>query len=81
MKTLLEILQSIRPGVDFRASADFIGEGLLDSFDLINLVNEIEQEFGTFIQGKDILPENFMNFDSINTLIQKNRPAVIGGNS
>lgn len=71
MNKILEILASIRPEVDFTASSDFIGEGLLDSFDLVTFVSDLDKTFGISIEGVDILPENFANLDAIATLLKK----------
>jgi hypothetical protein len=38
MKLLAEILKEIRPEFDFSASSDFIGVGMLDSFDMVALI-------------------------------------------
>lgn len=71
MKTVLEILAEIRPEFDFTGSEDFIEEGLLDSFDVVTLVSDIEKNYGISIEGVDILPENFRNAAAIKTLLQR----------
>lgn len=35
---------------------DFIEEGMLDSFDVITLVTELEETFNIQIDGADIIP-------------------------
>lgn len=71
MKTILEILTEIRPEFDFTGSEDFIEEGLLDSFDVVTLVSDIEKNYDISIEGVDILPENFRNAAAIKTLLQR----------
>jgi acyl carrier protein len=71
MKTVLELLKAIRPELDFSASQDFIGDGMIDSFDLITLVAAMEDEFSIKIDGSDIVPENFMNLECLENLIKK----------
>jgi len=71
LKTILEILAEIRPENDFADSKDFIDDGLLDSFDVVTLVNDIEKNYGISIEGVDILPEHFRNTAAIKTLLQK----------
>ena len=70
--TLLNILASIRPEYDFASSRDFVDEGLLDSFDIVTLVAELDQNYRISIDGVDIIPENFRNLDTISALLQKN---------
>ena len=72
MKTVAEILREIRPEFDFAASADFIADGMLDSFDVVTLVAALDKNFGISINGVDIVPENFKNHEAIETLLRKN---------
>jgi acyl carrier protein len=69
---IIEILNEIRPEFDFSENKDFIQEGMLDSFDIITLVNTLDNKFGISIDGVDILPENFSSVEKIETLVNKN---------
>lgn len=69
---VIAILNELRPEFDFSLPVNFIEEGMLDSFDVINLVNELDSQFGISIDGVDVLPENFSSVDSIVSLLQKN---------
>ena len=71
MKAITEILRRIRPEFDFASSDDFIGDGMLDSLDVITLVAELDKAFGISIAGVDILPENFNSIRSLERLLQK----------
>jgi acyl carrier protein len=71
MKEIIKILSEIRPDENYEASDNFIVDGLLDSFDLVVLVSELDSHFSISIEGTDILPENFENIDSISTLVKK----------
>lgn len=51
---------------------NFIEEGILDSFDVINLVTALDSEFGISIDGTDVLPENFSSVNAIVMLLKKN---------
>jgi len=72
MNKLIEILNDIKFGEDFTNIQDFIEEGIFDSFDIISLIDEIEDGFDIKIDSLDILPENFVSIDSIANLIKKN---------
>ncbi len=75
MEKIFSILAQIRPEFDFKASQDFVADGLLDSFDLIGLVSELEGQFGILIDAMDITPEYFKSAAAIENLVRKN-----GGN-
>lgn len=69
---IIKILSELRPEFDFREEVDFIEEGMLDSFDVINLVTALDSEFGISIDGTDVLPENFSSVERIEALLRKN---------
>lgn len=69
---IVNILTDLRPEFDFNESLNFIEEGMLDSFDVINLVTALDSEFGISIDGTDVLPENFSSVESIEALLRKN---------
>lgn len=41
MDELLEILNEVKPGVDFENDTDLIGHGVLDSITMVTLVMEL----------------------------------------
>jgi len=67
---IIKILTELRPEFDFRQKVDFIAEGMLDSFDIVSLVDAIENEFDVQISGTDVIPENFNSVESILKTIQ-----------
>lgn len=75
MEKIYEILENIRPEFDFKTSNDFIEDGYLDSFDVVSLVSDLENEYNCLIDALDIMPENFNTVEHIKNVIKKN-----GGN-
>lgn len=73
MQKIVQILQDIRPEFDFANESDFINSGMLDSFDVLTLVTELEEGFGILIDGEDIVPENFANIQTIQNLVEKSK--------
>ena len=70
---IIKILTELRPEFDFtQEGVNFIEEGMLDSFDMVNLVSELDSTFGISIDGVDILPDNFATVDAIVALLVKN---------
>ena len=69
MGKLQSILNGIRPEFDFSTSDDFIGDGMLDSLDVVTLVSALDEAFGISIRGVEILPENFRNLEAIRQLL------------
>lgn len=70
---IIKILTELRPEFDFtQEGVDFFEAGMLDSFDLVALVSDLDKTFGISIDGMDILPENFSSVDRICALLKKN---------
>lgn len=69
---VLEILANLRPEFDFTEDVDYIEQGMLDSFDVVTLVTDLDSAFGISIDGVDIVPENFATVESIVNLLKKN---------
>lgn len=70
MEKLLDILKGIRPDVDFNAEEALIDDGILDSFDIVSIISEIDDEFGVQIRITQLEPDNFNSAQSIWDLIQ-----------
>lgn len=69
---IIELLTELRPEFDFaQEGINFIEEGMIDSFDLIALVSDLEQQFLITIDGVDVIPENFETLEAIENLINK----------
>ncbi len=69
---VITMLQEVRPEFDFADTDDFIAAGMLDSFDVVQLVSGLDETFGISIDGTDIRPENFSSVEKIVSLLNKN---------
>lgn len=68
---VISILSEIRPEYDFSQDLNFIEEGMLDSLDIVTLVNILDEKFSISIDGNDIIPENFSSLELIANLLKK----------
>lgn len=68
---VLAFLEELRPGEDFVAAEDFVGQGLLDSYDILMLVAHLDKRYSIAIAGIDIVPENLQNLGSIERLLER----------
>lgn len=66
---LMEILKELRPDVDFENEKALVTDGILDSFDIVSLVGELNSEFSISIGVEDLEPENFDTVEAIEALI------------
>ena len=71
MSELIEILENLHPEVDFDTCTTLIDDKILDSFDIITIISEINEEFDVVIPAEEIIPENFNSADALWALIEK----------
>lgn len=71
MERLLEILDGIRPDIDFLNEKKLIDDGLLDSFDIVSIISELNDEYNIAIRVTELKPENFNSTEAIMNLVQK----------
>lgn len=68
---LLEILRKVNKAIPDDPTVNLLANHLLDSFDMVNLVTDIEEEFSIELDPEDILPENFASLQKIQELVEK----------
>ncbi len=67
---LLEILEDLHPDIDFENENSLIDDKLLDSFDVVTLVTELDSTFDIEITAADMIPENFNSLDAMVEMIE-----------
>ena len=71
MEELMRILKEMHPEVDFDTADDLIGDGVLDSLDIVTLITEINSAYDVNIPAEEILPEHFSSAKAIYDLITR----------
>ena len=68
---LLALLEDVRPDVDFEKEKLLIDDSILDSFDIITIVQEMNEAFDIDIDVDMLEPYNFNTIEAMLELIQK----------
>lgn len=69
---IISILLDMHPETDFsKSSTNLVSDAILDSFDVVQIISELESSFSISISALDILPENFDSVESICNLVKK----------
>lgn len=71
MNELLTILTDLHPDVDFETCNTLIDEQILDSFDIITVISEINEAYDVVIPAEEIIPENFNSAKALYALIER----------
>lgn len=69
MEALLEILKNLHPEVDFNSCNTLVDDKIIDSFDIVTIISEINDEFDVVIPAEEIIPENFNSAQALYHLI------------
>lgn len=73
MDTILDILDELKPGVDWRGRTDLVDDRELDSLTIISLIAELEDAFDVVVPAVEIVPENFNSLEGIWALVRRLR--------
>ena len=68
---IIELLQKIKSGIDYESENDLISSGILSSLKILSFIRALEDEFDIVISADYLLPENFMNLDTIESLVNQ----------
>jgi len=71
MEELLEILNEVNADVDFENCDSLIDDGILDSFDIVSIVGELNDAFDVEISPVDIIPKNFNSAKAMWSMIER----------
>lgn len=70
MEELLELLERVRPGVDFENEKYLVDGAVLNSFDVVMIIGELNEHYDIDISADEILPENFDSAEAILALVE-----------
>lgn len=79
---ILEILRELHDDIPcgnrdlFAENYNLIDEKILDSFDIVSLVDILEEKYHIQIDAFDIVPENFASVTTIANLVRKSKEKV-----
>ena len=71
METILKILQGIRPDIDFKNATRLFDDHVLDSFDIIQVVNQLNEAYDIEIDVGDLVAENFNSVEGMLELVER----------
>lgn len=71
MEKLLEILEDIQPDADYETCETLIDDGILDSFAILSIVSELQDEFEITITPAEIIPENFNSAKALWAMVER----------
>lgn len=71
MDKLIGILRELNPDIDYMHEDALIDGGILDSFDIVTLVSEIDDVFSVEIPAEALTSDNFNSVKALYALIRR----------
>ena len=71
LEKIIEILSDLHEDVDFTTCKTLIDDKILDSFDIVTVITEINSEFDVAIPADKIIPENFNSAQALAALVEE----------
>lgn len=68
---ILEILNNLDDSIDYENEDRLIDDRILDSFSIIALVGDLEEQYDIEIGAVNLVPENFNSVDAMVEMIQR----------
>lgn len=71
MEELIKQLEAIKGGVDFAHETALVDGKKLNSFDIIQIIAMLDDEFDVSVPASQIIPANFNSAEAIYAMIQR----------
>ncbi|MEG1783172.1 MAG: phosphopantetheine-binding protein [Oscillospiraceae bacterium] len=71
MEKIITLLEEIKDGIDYLTCQTLIDEGIFDSFDIIQTINSLNEEFDIEIPATEIIAENFNSAASLWAMVER----------
>ena len=68
---MLKTLREIKPDIDFEHEDNLIESGLMDSLDIVAIIDAVQEHFKIELDGKDIEPDNFVSAAAIWKMVER----------
>ena len=71
MEELISSLEEIREDIDFTDAADLIDGGILDSFDILQIISALNDAYDISIPAAEIIPANFNSAEALLAMVER----------
>ena len=71
MEELIEILEEVREDIDFQNTTDLIDGGVLDSFDILQIISALNDAYDISIPAAAIIPANFNSAEALLAMVER----------
>ncbi|SEQ37121.1 Phosphopantetheine attachment site [Butyrivibrio sp. TB] len=70
-ENFIEVLSGVKEDVDFENETALIDDGILDSFDILQIISALNDEYDISIPASEIIPDNFNSAESLWAMVER----------
>ena len=67
---VLEILEGVRPDIDYASEDNLVDGGVLESFDIVAIIAQFESEFNIEVEPQYLTAVHFNSLDAMVSLVE-----------
>lgn len=71
LSEVIEVLEDVKEDVDYEACDTLIDDRVFDSFDILQTISALNDEFDISIPAKEIVPENFNSAQRLTDMVNR----------
>lgn len=71
MEELISLLEDIKEDVDFENCTTLIDDHILDSFDILQIISSLNDEYDISIPASEIVPTNFNSASAMLAMVKR----------
>ena len=69
LEAIIDLLKDVEEDVDYENCPALVDERFLDSFDILAIINAIDDEFDIAVPAKEVVPANFNSAQGIYEMV------------
>lgn len=69
LEAIIDLLKDVEENVDYENCTALVDERFLDSFDILAIINAIDDEFDIAVPAKEVVPANFNSAQGIYEMV------------
>ena len=71
MEELIELLSEIKEDVDFENEDSLVDDGIIDSFDILQIISTLNDAYDISIPASEIIPVNFNSAQALYEMVRR----------
>ena len=71
MEELIELLSEIKEDVDFENEDSLVDDGIIDSFDILQIISTLNDAYDISIPASEIIPVNFNSAQALYKMVRR----------